>query len=258
MICFISDLHLCDEKPELTTLFDYFMREIAPNYKHLYILGDFFEAWVGDDFDSETNSKVKDWLHAYTAKGHQLSIMHGNRDFLIGQSFCNEVNAQLLNDIHDLDINYLDPKIHSENTVTKIRLMHGDQLCTEDKAYQSFRQMVRSSDWQNDFLSKSLAERIAIAEYMRSQSQKNYDDSSKANDAENIMDVYQDTVNQHWQEVPLLLHGHTHRPAKHAIAHYRRYVLSDWRDYGNFAEIDNKDKVNSWNFWTNGVKKKVF
>jgi UDP-2,3-diacylglucosamine hydrolase len=263
MICFISDLHLCDEKPELTALFDYFIHNIAPKYQHLYILGDFFEAWVGDDFDSETSRQIKSWLLTYTASGHKLSIMHGNRDFLIGKAFCHSVNAQLLDDIFDLEIKNraLENKEDSaafSNQFEVIRLMHGDQLCSDDIEYQQFRTMVRSPIWQKDFLSKPLAERIAIAEYMRSQSQKNDKEPSMANDAANIMDVSLDTVRHHWQQTPYLLHGHTHRPAKHEMEHYKRYVLSDWRDYGNFAELCDDGSIHSWNFWLDGKILKEF
>jgi UDP-2,3-diacylglucosamine hydrolase len=265
MICFISDLHLCDEKPELTALFDYFVHNIAPKYSHLYILGDFFEAWVGDDFDSKTTSIVKKGLLGYTQQGGKLSIMHGNRDFLIGQSFCNVVNARLLEDIHDLEFNFteagnsnkLDVVTQSANRKV-IRLMHGDQLCTDDLKYQSFRSMVRSQAWQKDFLSKPLAERMAIAEYMRSQSQTNEHASNKDKDPENIMDVNQEAVTLHWQQNPLLLHGHTHRPAKHEFKHFKRFVLSDWRDYGNFAELSDDGSITSWNFWLDGNISKIF
>ena len=215
---FISDLHLDAVRPEITELFLKFLKEEARRASSLYILGDFFEAWIGDDDDDPHHARVMVGLKELTAAGVPVSLMHGNRDFLIGEAFAARTGVKLLPDPTVLDL-YGTPTL----------LMHGDTLCTDDKEYQMVRRMLRDPAWQKDYLSKSLAERRAIATHAREQSKLH-----TASKAEYIMDVnhkaVEDAMRKHG--VSRMIHGHTHRPAVH---HHtidgkalERIVLGDW------------------------------
>ena len=225
---FISDLHLDASRPEITELFLKFLREEAAKASHLYILGDFFEAWVGDDDDDPHHARVMQGLRGLTDTGVPVSLMHGNRDFLIGEAFLRRTGAKLLPEPTVLDL-------HGRPTL----LMHGDSLCTDDKEYQMVRRMLRDPAWQKDYLGKSLAERRAIASHAREQSKKH-----TALKLDYIMDVNHEAVEDvmHKHGVTRLIHGHTHRPAVH---HFKsngmdmeRIVLGDW--YEQSSEL-------SWN-----------
>ncbi|OUS07023.1 UDP-2,3-diacylglucosamine diphosphatase [Gammaproteobacteria bacterium 42_54_T18] len=222
---FISDLHLTEKRPDLTqALFSFIDRECINSdtpTSALYILGDFFEAWIGDDISSPLTEKVKAHLKTITDAKIDLYIMHGNRDFLIGQSFCNDIGAQL---IKDGTIIHLDEK--------PVVLMHGDTLCTQDVQYLAFRDVVRNPSWQHDFLSKPISERLNIAQELRRKSQE-----SAADKSEYIMDIDQRAVEETLSasRCSILIHGHTHRPAVHPLTNPEggcRYVLGDWDKYG--------------------------
>ncbi len=153
---FISDLHLDDERPATTRAFLHFLQQEAQDADHLYILGDFFESWIGDDDSSPLIDTVTAALRDLSASGTELFIMQGNRDFLLGENFCHAVGAKLL----------ADPTVVTlagEPTL----LMHGDSLCTADSEYMAFRQMARSDAWQQEVLAKPLVERRALARQLR-------------------------------------------------------------------------------------------
>lgn len=215
---FISDLHLDGSRPDITDLFLKFLRQEARSASCLYILGDFFEAWIGDDDDDPHHAKVMAGLKELTGAGVPVSLMHGNRDFLIGEGFAARTGVKLLPEPTVLDL-YGTPTL----------LLHGDTLCTDDKEYQMVRRMLRDPAWQKDYLSKSLTERRAIAAHAREQSKLH-----TAAKAEYIMDVNQKAVEDVMQKhgVDRLIHGHTHRPAVHRFTSEgrdkERVVLGDW------------------------------
>ena len=173
------------------------------------------------------SNKVKKALYEFTNDGPKTFFIHGNRDFLIGNSFAEDTGITILPDPYVLDIN-------NQNVV----ISHGDFLCTDDKDYISFRNEVRSEEWQSNFLNKSLVERKEIASSMRDASQEATSEKSNA-----ITDVsslaVQDFVNEHTPD--LLIHGHTHRPNIHKVSDSIRIVLGDWGDYGWFLSINDKD-----------------
>ena len=221
-IFFISDLHLEQNKPHLTKAFKNFIDSKVNLHDELFILGDFFEQWIGDDNEDDFIKSVKNILKDKTAKGLKIYFMHGNRDFLIGDKFCKEVGAILLDDPYIIN---LEEK--------KIMLMHGDSLCTDDEDYQNFRNLVRSKDWQEDFLSKDLKERKEVAKNLREIS--SLENQTKN---ENIMDVNQSEVIKIIENhsVDVLIHGHTHRPFVHDENGVPRMVLGDWGDFLWFIE----------------------
>ncbi|MCY7389081.1 MAG: UDP-2,3-diacylglucosamine diphosphatase [Burkholderiales bacterium] len=228
---FISDLHLCAERPDITRLFERFMEETAPAAASLYILGDLFEYWIGDDqLDIDPLARnVVAQLAALAAKGTKIFFMHGNRDFLLGDRFARSASFEILSD----------PTMVSIGSVP-VLLMHGDTLCTDDVAYQSFRAQVRSPAWQQAILAKPIAERIALAQSIRSQS-----DIEKSMKADAIMDVNADVVSGTFRSngFPVLVHGHTHRPARHehTVGGHTcvRWVLQDWHNFGGYLGYDN-------------------
>ena len=232
---FISDLHLSIERPEIINLFLKFMDEVAPSTKSLYILGDFLEYWIGDDMDEQIQGSaiadVFSSIKSLHAKGTDVFLMHGNRDFLIGETLAAKYQFKLINDPAIIDING-----------SPVLLMHGDTLCTDDDAYQQFRTMVRDKNWQSAFLSKPMDERVEIAKELREKSK-----DAIATKKPDIMDVNQqavvDTMVLH--KVSTLIHGHTHRPAIHEFNHddkdMKRCVLADWYDSGSYLEITGGD-----------------
>ena len=221
-IFFISDLHLEQNKPHLTKAFENFINSKVNSRDELFILGDFFEQWVGDDNEDSFIKSIKNILKAKTARGLKIHFMHGNRDFLIGDKFCEEVGVKLLDDPFIINLNG-----------KKVMLMHGDSLCTDDKAYQDFRNLVRNKDWQEDFLSKDLMERKEVAKNLREISSL----ENKAKD-EAIMDVNQNEVLKVIRNysIDVLIHGHTHRPCIHDENGVPRMVLGDWGDFLWFIE----------------------
>jgi UDP-2,3-diacylglucosamine hydrolase len=226
-ILLISDLHLEESRPDLTrALLDFLDRE-APATSILYILGDLFNAWIGDDDDRPLNSQIASALRSHTDAGLQLYLMHGNRDFVLGEDFAKRAGAQFVSD-----------PCTRELAGQSCLLMHGDSLCTRDAAYQAFRAQVRDPAWQQVALAKPLQERRAIAEQMRATSK-----SMSSNKAEDIMDVTQEEVERQLiaHGCSTLIHGHTHRPAVHKFSiqgkALQRIVLGDWDAQGWYLEI---------------------
>ena len=215
---FISDLHLSDERPEITALFLRFLQNDAARARALYILGDLFEVWLGDDAVLPAYQPVIDGISALTAGGVPVYVMHGNRDFLIGERFVQLSGCRLLEDPTVIE---LDGK--------RTLLMHGDTLCTDDVEYQHFRTQVRNPDTQRQFLALPINERIALAKHYRQESRER-----SRSKTEEIMDVNQgavmDIMRRH--EVYQMIHGHTHRPAVHSFTldnhSAQRIVLGDW------------------------------
>jgi len=215
---FVSDLHLSGERPEKIEIFKRLLHSASGRIEALYILGDLFEYWLGDDDDSPPHNEIIESLRGFGASGTRLALMRGNRDFLIGSRFAESTQCELLADPSVLDL-YGEPTL----------LMHGDLLCTKDVDYQALRKTVTDPRWQQSVLSKTLEERRKLALDMR--------DGSKAHiraQDEFIMDVEQKTVVDYLREhgVRALIHGHTHRPGIHEFAldgsAARRTVLGDW------------------------------
>ena len=220
---FISDLHLDPARPAVTRAFARFL-DRHRSCQCLYILGDLFEAWLGDDDDAPLAIEVRQLLREFVDAGPTLAIMPGNRDFLIGRRFCESAGAELLADPTLIDL-------YGE----RVLLMHGDSLCTEDREYRQFRHTVRDPAWQAELLGHSLAERRELAARLRSMSRE-----ANSNKAEDIMDVAPEaavTVMRRYG-VSQLIHGHTHRPARHEIASGLRWVLGDWADQGWVLEVN--------------------
>ncbi|WP_035382520.1 UDP-2,3-diacylglucosamine diphosphatase [Ferriphaselus sp. R-1] len=219
----ISDLHLCRSQPQITAAFERFLSEYAPRAEALYILGDLFEYWAGDDdLDDPFHRQITHSLHELSASGVCLHLLHGNRDLLMGQALASACGATLLADPVLVDL-YGKPTL----------LSHGDALCTDDTEYQQFRKLVRSPAWQQQFLTQPLAERKAYIEQLRERSHNEKQVKSAA-----IMDVNVDAVAAllRAHAYPRLIHGHTHRPNRHVL-HLddhtcERWVLGDWDEHG--------------------------
>ena len=215
---FISDLHLSDERPQITAFFLRFLQTEAARASALYILGDLFEVWLGDDAVLPTYQTVVDGIRALSDGGVPVYVMHGNRDFLLGERFAQLCGCRLLEDPTVIELD-------GERTL----LMHGDTLCTDDVEYQQFRAQVRNPATQRQFLALPINERIAVAKHYRQESRARSRDK-----AEEIMDVNQGAVADimHSHGVYQLIHGHTHRPAVHEFMldrhSARRIVLGDW------------------------------
>jgi UDP-2,3-diacylglucosamine hydrolase len=214
---FISDLHLDVARPAVTRALASFLAR-HQHCDRLYILGDLFEAWIGDDDDAPIAAEIAALLRAYSAAGPALFIMGGNRDFLLGEAFCETAGAQLLADPTVIDL-YGEPTL----------LMHGDSLCTADTQYQAFRCTARDPLWQKKLLARSLQERRTLAGDLRAMSK-----DANSNKAEDIMDVTPSEVDKVMREygVKQLIHGHTHRPATHTVSAGYRWVLGDWDTLG--------------------------
>ena len=225
---FISDLHLDPARPDITSQALEFLAGEAAGADALYVLGDLFEAWVGDDDPEPEIRRVVAALRALADAGLPCHFMHGNRDFLVGEGFAAESGCKLL----------ADPTV-VELHGTKVILMHGDTLCTDDREYQAFRAMVRNQDWQRAMLAKPLVERLALARHLRETSA-----ASMAGKSMEIMDVNQDAVVAAMRRhgVYTLLHGHTHRPAVHRFEvdgnPATRIVLGDWYTQGSVLRWD--------------------
>ncbi len=223
---FISDLHLDKSRPVTTDAFIEFISSIKNDARALYILGDFIEYWVGDDDDRHGLDKAFNALQ-HLSKTCPIYLMHGNRDFLIGERFAQQYGITLIHEPYSV-------KIKQHN----IALSHGDILCTDDQDYLAFRQEVRSKDWQTRFLAQSLQKRIQTAEDLRIKSQQAMQTKSDA-----LMDVNQDTVRGFFKqtETNTLIHGHTHRPAIHNHLvdnqHCQRIVLSDWHNQASYLKV---------------------
>lgn len=223
---FISDLHLDPDAPEITEQFLGFLEGEARRAEALYILGDLFEVWLGDDDPEPSKAAVKAALRRLTAAGVPCHLMHGNRDFLIGGDFCRDTGCRLLRDGATVDL-YGEP----------VLLMHGDVLCTDDVGYQRLRRVVRNPLVQGIFRRLSLERRQSLAARLRAGSREHV-----MSTAPEIMDVNATAVAEAFRRsgVRTLVHGHTHRPAIHEVSlpdrAARRIVLGDWHTQGSVLE----------------------
>jgi UDP-2,3-diacylglucosamine hydrolase len=225
---FVSDLHLSDTRPAANEAFFSFIEQKAPSAQALYILGDLFEYWIGDDDLGEPfHAVVAGFLRGLSRKGVALYVMQGNRDFLMGERFCEETGAQLLED----------PAVVELSGVRTL-LMHGDTLCSDDADYQDWRRVARSDKWQREFLSRPLAERHRAFLELREKSKS----AIRAKPAE-VMDVNDDAVRNAFRQhgVSRLVHGHTHKAARHSVEVdgrlCERWVLPDWYGPGGYLEV---------------------
>lgn len=225
-VAFVSDLHLDESRPEVTQLFIDYLTSAANSLDALYILGDLFEVWLGDDDDTEHHRRIVSALRAFTASGTKCYFVWGNRDILVGNRFSRDTGV----------------KIIAEQTVwdffgQRVLLMHGDELCTDDMAYQKFRRRSRNRVIQWIFVNLPISLRRSLAGRMRSRSKEH-----TASVGETITDVNQDSVEQAMRQhnVRILVHGHTHRPAVHEFdldgEPAQRIVLGDWYQQGSALE----------------------
>lgn len=225
---FISDLHLDARLPELTRLFERFISEQASHAEALYILGDLFEVWVGDDDARPETEQFIRCLRALRNQGVPVYVMHGNRDFLFSSGFVARTGCTLLGEPSLIDL-YGTPTL----------ILHGDSLCTDDVKHQQSRTLLRSRKWQEEFLALPLDRRIELAQEYRGMSREHLRDKPDA-----IMDVNTQTVQQLMREhgVTQMIHGHTHRPAIHEFSMdntpARRIVLGDWGQFGSVLACD--------------------
>jgi UDP-2,3-diacylglucosamine hydrolase len=225
---FISDLHLSEERPAANERFFGFLEKQARAADALYILGDFFEYWVGDDdLGYPFNGVIAGLLHELSSRGVALYFMHGNRDFLVGARFSAATGAKLLEDPTVLEL-------EGQKTL----LMHGDTLCTDDADYQAWRRTARSSAWQQDFLAKPLAERRRLVLGMREKSKAVVEAKP-----DEIMDVNDAAVREALERhgTARLIHGHTHRAGRHRLEvggrQCERWVLPDWYGRGGYLRV---------------------
>ncbi|HEX3098221.1 MAG TPA: UDP-2,3-diacylglucosamine diphosphatase [Usitatibacter sp.] len=223
---FISDLHLDPSRPAIVAQLERFLSEVVPGADALYILGDLFEYWVGDDgLALPFPRRIAQRLHAASAHA-PIHFMHGNRDFLAAERFARETGAALMHDPTMVDL-----------YGTRAILLHGDTLCTDDVGYQAFRKQVRDPAWQQATLALPIEDRLVLANRMRTQSEG----TKQATEME-IMDVSPDAVARAFSECgcDLMIHGHTHRPGRHVHRvggrERVRWVLPDWYERGGYLE----------------------
>lgn len=225
---FISDLHLEESRPDITDALLAFLKDRAIEIDALYILGDFFEAWIGDDEHTPLQETIAVALSEVKASGTAIYFMHGNRDFLIGKDYCSRAGAILLDDPSVVDL-YGTPYL----------LMHGDSLCTADAEYQKFRANMRNPQWQQMILQRPLEDRKQMARQLR-------DISMAKNQSKEdlIMDVTPEEVVREMKAhgVQNMIHGHTHRPAEHDLTANgepaKRVVLGDWHENVWWLEVN--------------------
>lgn len=228
----ISDLHLSEQTSQLNQLFEQSLQEWQGKIDALYILGDFFDVWIGDDDDSELIGHIKQLLKTFTSQT-PVYFMHGNRDFLLSEQFAAQTGITLLTSPHQVTL-------YGQDYI----LTHGDELCTLDIPYQQFRAQIRQPLWQKMVLMKPLAERRLLANQIRQMSEIKKTDEGK-ND---LSDVSEEGINGLMtlftqQPMPTLIHGHTHRPAQHQHTlngqTFQRYVIQDWEEnHGGYLAID--------------------
>ena len=214
---FISDLHLSEATPQIEQGLYRFLKKKG-GVDRLFLLGDIFEAWIGDDDDSALAMRFSDAMKKLADQGTAIFFMRGNRDFLVGEGYLEQFNAELLGDTAKVSV-----------AGSPTLLMHGDLLCSDDVDYMTFRALAHNPDWQAAMLAKPLTERRELAKHLRAMSKE-----AASNKAEDIMDVNHDTVVNTMQEhhVDRLIHGHTHRPCRHAMEDSERVVLGDWNATG--------------------------
>lgn len=234
----IADLHLTGERSATVELFQRFLKDEASRSRRLYILGDLFDVWIGDDDRTEPIPQILKAMSDLASSGTELFLARGNRDFLIGDSFCRETGCALLPDATVVDLSGV-----------ATLLMHGDLLVTDDLDYQRERVNLRSDEFRHNFLSKPLSERVVKAAGMRQQSRE-----AQSGLPHNSMEVNQQTVERYLREngCRQLIHGHTHRPVTHDFKldgrAAKRIVLAEWReDQGQYL-IDHGDGLESCTF----------
>ena len=227
---FVSDLHLDPERPEITALFGRFLDGEARGAQALYVLGDLFEAWVGDDDPSAAGDFVARKLRALADAGVPVRFVRGNRDFLLGEDYARRAGMTILPDPAVV-------MLHGEPTL----ILHGDLLCTDDTAYQQFRAQTRDPRWQQQFLSQPLDARLAFAAQARAASKARYGELQASGESETITDVTPATVREWFKRYGMrrMIHGHTHRPAIHDEGDGNtRIVLGDWYEQGSVLRVD--------------------
>lgn len=228
MILLISDLHLEEERPDITRAFLHFLDTPARQAEALYVLGDFFEVWIGDDAMTPFQQGIAQALRRLSDSGTRIYLMHGNRDFLLGKAFCREAGCTLLGDPHTLEL-----------AGEQVLLMHGDSLCTLDVGYQKMRRLLRNPLSLFILRNLPLRTRHKLARKLRSESR-----SQTRMKASDIVDVTPDEVQRVMAQhgVKTLIHGHTHRPAVHDLVvdgqPARRIVLGDWDQQGWALQVD--------------------
>jgi len=228
---FISDLHLQKSKPELTELAFALFDKVSCD--QLYILGDLFEYWIGDDHIGDTARAVSDKLNTLHKQGTKITVMHGNRDFLLGTQYVESFGGELITE----DSTCVD--VAGIQTL----LMHGDTLCTDDTNYQFYRRMVRNIAWQKDFLSKKVSERQATVRMIRDTSKVRGEQAHQKQIADINDNTFAEAIDEH--KVTTVIHGHTHRPAEHSVAvgsqKVRRLVLGEWTSAGAVIAVSDAD-----------------
>ena len=235
---FISDLHLQANNPQITQIFLHFLNDIANKADALYILGDLFETWIGDDDGSHFATTIKTALKRLVNHGVTVYFMHGNRDFILGKRFANETGVQLLTD----------PSVQ-QIYGHKILLMHGDLLCIDDVKYQAFRRKAHDPKFQTRMLRLPLWIRRLIAAWARYKSKRHTSTTNLT-----IQDVNLNEVQRYMQQYHsnLLIHGHTHRPASHELTINgqtgKRIVLAAWHECGHFIRIDESGNIENCEF----------
>lgn len=211
---FISDLHLSPDHPRLVRGFLALLKEYKNKNTQLYILGDWFNAWIGDDYSAPWLDEIITALQEFTAANNHVYFQVGNRDFVLGKKFLALFNATLLPDVYILEINH-----------KRFRLEHGDALCTDDVAYQRFRKVIRNPILLGILKRTPLNFRQKLANGFRKKSSE-----TKQLKSYDIMDVNLHTVENAIHQVDFLIHGHTHRPEIHEVFNKKRIVLGDWRE----------------------------
>jgi UDP-2,3-diacylglucosamine hydrolase len=225
---FVSDVHLDTQAPQATAQFLDFLRGEAARAQALYILGDLFEAWVGDDDQDPEKERVSAALRALAARGVPCFVLHGNRDFLLGAGFCARSGCTLLND-----------PVVAEIDGEPVLLTHGDALCTDDHSYQELRSTVRAAGWQRRFLALPRAQRELLANEARAGSKRHTSRTIPV-----IMDVNPEAVAAAFRAtgVRRMIHGHTHRPAVHELVvdgvPVQRIVLGAWYEQGSYLSCE--------------------
>ena len=232
---FISDLHLCAQRPDMTAALVRFLERDAPKADALYVLGDLFEFWIGDDDPNPLHQQVAEAFLALSRQNVPIYFIHGNRDFLVGPDYARRAGMRLLPDPAVVAL-YGEP----------VLLMHGDLLCTDDTAYQVFRAQTRDPAWRQRFLAQPLAARQAFAAQAREASMARQREmiAGDRGTFETVTDVAPATVEATLVRfgVSTLIHGHTHRPAIHQLQAAgracRRIVLGDWYEQGSVLRVD--------------------
>ncbi|QIK81362.1 UDP-2,3-diacylglucosamine diphosphatase [Lysobacter sp. HDW10] len=226
---FVSDTHLEDVAPDNTTRFVRYLSDEVRGASALYILGDLFEAWIGDDDPSECGARAAEAIKGVSDSGTPVFFIHGNRDFLLGRDYAARCGMQLLPD----------PSVVMVEG-QPLLIGHGDLLCTDDAAYQQFRAMTRNPEWRAQFLAQPLAARLAFAAQAREASKARYGELKAQGTHEVVGDVSKSAVREMFSRFGLkrMIHGHTHRPAVHTDEGGERIVLGDWYGVGTVARAD--------------------